>query len=287
MGTERRVLAEGLEFPEGPIYMGEGSVIFTEINGQCLKRFGAGTVTLVARTGGGANGAALGADGFVYVANNGGLSVGGAGYWNAPDPIAGRIQRVSPSGEVTDFATDLPGSPPNRPNDLCFGPDGKLYFTDPHNWEDFSNLGPGRICRADASGGVELLHEGLRFPNGIAFGPDGRTLFVAETVTQKIQAFPLSDGGLGPPREFAALPEGFPDGMCFSAEGDLYVAAARADGVLVFNPEGGFKEKIPTEASPTNCCIGDGTLYVTLSGSGELLAFDLDVEALPLFDKWT
>jgi sugar lactone lactonase YvrE len=31
------------------------------------------------------------------------------------------------SSEVCDIAAALPGAPPNRPNDLCLGPDGLLY----------------------------------------------------------------------------------------------------------------------------------------------------------------
>ncbi|MCA1830361.1 MAG: hypothetical protein LC663_02435 [Actinobacteria bacterium] len=34
---------------------------------------------------------------------------------------------------------------------------------------------------------------------------------------------------------------------------------------------------------PTNCCLGDGVLYVTLSGSGELVACDVELEPLPLY----
>ena len=66
----------------------------------------------------------------------------------------------------------------------CFGPDGLLYFTDPHNWEDdlATKLRTGRVCRTTLDGAVELLCEVPRFPNGIAFGPDDR-LYVAQSIT--------------------------------------------------------------------------------------------------------
>ncbi|MGH9195638.1 MAG: SMP-30/gluconolactonase/LRE family protein, partial [Acidimicrobiia bacterium] len=276
-----------LKFPEGPVYLGGGELVVTEIQGQCVTKFADGKSQIVAKTGGGANGATLGRDGAIYVTNNGGLSLGETGYWHAPDPITGRIQRVTLDGEVTDFVSEFPGAEPHRPNDLCFGPDGLLYFTDPHNWEDFQNLGPGRVDRVTAEGKVEQLAEVGMFPNGIAFGPEinGQIhLYVTQTITRKILEFPWSEAGLGEPREFAELPENhFPDGVCFSVDGDLYVSGARGAAVCVFDREGKLKERLDTKHSPSNCCFGDGTLYVTLAGSGELIGFDLGVEGLSLY----
>lgn len=291
MTREPRLLATGLRFPEGPVYLGNGELVFTEIRGQCVTRFRDGRsgviahTEVLAHTGGGANGATLGGDGSLYVANNGGINLGPGGYWHAPEPIPGRVQRVSMDGEVSDFAAEFPAPAPHRPNDLCFGPDGRLYVTDPHNWEDLANLGPGRLYAIDAEGRVELLAEVPMFPNGIAFGPDPRFLYLAQSITQKILEFPWRPEGLGEPREFCTLPKGFPDGFCFAADGDLYVCGSMGHLICVFDREGALKEtlEMPDGSEPTNCCLGDGALYVTLSGSGELVALDLGVEALPLF----
>jgi gluconolactonase len=288
MGTwpEPRVLATGLGFPEGPTYLGDGSVAFTEIRGQCVSRYANGSTTLVAKTGGGANGATLDGDDAIWVANNGGLSLGQGGYWKLDPLLEGRIQKVTLDGACVDVVPDLPGEPPHRPNDLCFGPDGKLYFTDPRNWEDLANLQVGRVCRLDpATGDVEILAEVPLFPNGIAFGPDPSRLYVAQTMGMKIIAFDWSPEGLGEPREWAALPTGFPDGFCFSAGGDCYACGATGDVIQIFDADGALKQTVefPKGTDPTNACLGDGTLYVTGSTSGELLAFDLGVEPLPLF----
>ena len=284
---EPRVLASGLGFPEGPTYLGNGSLVFTEIRGQCVTRYADGATSTVAKTGGGANGSTLDAEGSIWVANNGGLSLGHGGYWKNPTGLEeGRIQKVTLDGSCENVAADLPGERPHRPNDLCFGPDGKLYFTDPRNWEDFQNLKPGRIWRLDpATGVVEVLAEMPLFPNGIAFGPDPSKLYVAQCIGMKLLEFPWSPEGLGEPREWAALPAGFPDGFCFAANGDCYACGASGDVIQVFDAEGTLKETIefPQATDPTNACIGDGTLYVTASTSGELLAFDIGVDPLPLF----
>jgi gluconolactonase len=280
------VLAGGLEFPEGPIALGDGEVVFTQIRGQRLSRYRNGNVETIAITGGGANGATLGPGGDFFVANNGGLSSGPHGRWMAEEQLPGRIQRVTPAGVRSDVAVDLPGAPPHRPNDLCFGPDGLLYFTDPHNWEDIAKLRPGRVNRTDLSGRVEQLAEVKRFPNGIGFGPDNR-LYVAESVTKHVWVYPWSPDGLGAPEPFCVLPAGYPDGFCFTANGDLIVCGSLGDLICIFGPDGELKERIdaPAGTEPTNCCIGDGRLYVTLSGVGQLVAFDYREAALPLYPE--
>jgi gluconolactonase len=87
------------------------------------------------------------------------------------------------------------------------------------------------------------------------------------------------------PAEHATLPVGYPDGFCFDTEGRLYVAASLGDAVVVFEPNGQVREVIEMGAGtePTNCCLGDGKLYVTLSGTGQLVALDMPAEALPLY----
>ena len=276
------VLATDLEFPEGPVWLGPRRVAFTQIRGQCVSLWDDGAVSLIARTGGGANGATLGPDGALYVANNGGLSLGHEGRWLAPDGIPGRLQRVSLDGEVRDVATALPGTPPNRPNDLCFGPDGLLYYTDPHNWEDLANLGVGRVARSSLDGRVELLADVPFFPNGIAFGPDDR-LYVAQSLAQTILVMDPTPGAT--PVEWAKLPAGYPDGFCFDRTGRLYCAGSLGDVLVVFEPDGRVDRviEIGGGTEPTNCCLGDGVLYLTLSGAGQLVSLPIDAEPLPLY----
>lgn len=286
MEWKPEVLATGLEFPEGPIAMGDGEVVFTQIRGQRLSRYKGGKVETIAVTGGGANGATLGPDGAFYVANNGGLTSGPEGQWHADPLINGSIQRVTPSGELSELAIDLPGEKPQRPNDLCFGPDGKLYFTDPHNWEDLAHLKPGRVDRTDMDGNVEQLAELKAFPNGIGFGPDDR-LYVAESGTQHIWVYDWSESGLGEPEAFCVIPKGYPDGFCFDADGNLIICGSMGDQITFYDRSGKLIDQIetPEHSEPTNCCIGDGKLYVTCSGSGELVALDYSVAALPLYPQ--
>ena len=284
MTPEPRIVAKDLSFPEGPVYMGNGEVVVTEMRGRCLTRCSMSGATTVGRTGDGPNGAAVDADGTLWVALNGGLSLGPGGYWFSETFGNGGLHRVSADGS-SERLPDLPGDEPQRPNDLCFGPDGKLYVTDPRNWEDFANLLPGRIWRLDvATGATDVIAEVPMFCNGIGFGLDGR-LYVAQTSIMKVISFDWTPAGLGEREEFVTLERGFPDGFCFAANGDVYVCGAMAHVVQVYDAEGTHKQTIefPDDSEPTNACIGDGCLYVTCSGTGELVAFDLGIEPLPLY----
>src|SRR4051812_50035043 len=72
-----RVIATGLEFPEGPVVMPDGSVVLVEIRGRRLTRvWPDGRKEVVAKIPGGPNGAAMGPDGKCYICNNGGFCWG-------------------------------------------------------------------------------------------------------------------------------------------------------------------------------------------------------------------
>jgi len=102
-----RVLATGLEFPEGPVVMPDGSVVLVEIRGRRLTRvYPDGRKDVVAEIPGGPNGAALGPDGKMYICNNGGFSWIPTGKMIMPGPqpedyLGGSIQRVDlQSGKI-------------------------------------------------------------------------------------------------------------------------------------------------------------------------------------------
>src|SRR5262245_28591061 len=175
---EFRVITTGLKFPEGPVAMPDGSVVLTEIGAGTITRvFPDGRKQVVANTGGGPNGAALGPDGKLYVCNNGGLKwhVENGTYRStgqADDYKTGSLQRVDlATGKVETLYAECNGNRLCGPNDLVFDRQGGLWFTD-YGKTRARDMDRGGIyyCKIDGSQIIEAMHPVLG-PNGIGLSP--------------------------------------------------------------------------------------------------------------------
>ena len=248
------LLASGLGFPEGPTILG-GRIVLCDGNTGELLAYENGTVSAYAHTGGSPWGTVLGSDEAIYVTQGG--NVPGSGDVSA---VSG-IQRVNPDGTVELLFSDVAGYPLYGPNDLAFGPDGRLYFTESGSEQDFrfDVRSPGRLFAVDGSGGGEMLLElpGV-YPNGIAFDADER-LYWTESMAHRVRR--LEDGK---PVTFCQLSDDHvPDGMAFAADGRLFVATTVSQGVTVISPDGQVLAEINLGEHATNCAFEGPALYVT------------------------
>src|SRR2546422_8026528 len=130
-------IASGLRFPERPVAMPDGSVVLVELERRTLSRCTPdGKIHVVARLGGGPNGAGMGPGGKIYVTNNGGLKfVERPGklfpVLQADDYTGGSIQVGDPETGTFDTLYDrCDGRRLNGPNDLVFDGAGGVLFTD-------------------------------------------------------------------------------------------------------------------------------------------------------------
>ena len=135
--TEVTVVATGLRFPEGPIALSDGSVLVVEIaRGTVSRVLPDGVVGVVAETGGGPNGMALGPDGRCYVCNNGGFEWHERGGrpvpgLEGPEYRGGWIEAVDlDTGEVEVLYRESDRGPLRGPNDIVFDAHGGFWFTD-------------------------------------------------------------------------------------------------------------------------------------------------------------
>lgn len=293
------IFADGLEHPEGPVLLDDGSWLVVEtLPRGCITQLdhdGKSRRT-VAHTGQ-PNGLAVEASGAIWVA----------------EVKSPSLLRVTAGGAVEVFVSECDGEALLWPNDLCFGPDGALYLTD--SGVPFSLLAPdgvvraeelaarraliadrvdGRVYRVDTRRRhVSCLDSGLRFPNGIAFGPEG-DLYVNETLSGDVLRYRLGDGGDVSERSLFAnvlaseASDGWvgPDGMAFDCEGRLYVAVLSQGDVTVLDRDGSVARRVKTQGTlPTNVAFGppgQGRLFVTEIALGQIEILDVGVDGLAL-----
>jgi gluconolactonase len=255
MPMQYRLLASGLGFPEGPAIMGDGRIVLCDGNTGELLSYDEPNVSRYAFTGGSPWGTVLGSDGAVYVTQGG--NVPGSGDTSA---VSG-IQRAWPDGTVELLFSQVAGHTLYGPNDLAFGPDGRLYFTESGSEQDFrfDVRSPGALYVVDSSGHGEMLLERPDvYPNGIAF--DARQqLYWTESAAHRVCR--LQDGQ---PVTFCQLSDNHvPDGMAFAADGRLFVCTTVSGGVTIVSPDGEVLEEIHLGEHATNCIFDGSALYVT------------------------
>jgi gluconolactonase len=305
MVPELREIASGLRFPEGPIAMADGSVILVEIERGTLTRIGPdGSVSYVARPGGGPNGAAIGPDGRCYICNNGGFKWTPEGDESGLRPIGqaedysgGRIEAIDlTTGAVEVLYRETDKGPLKGPNDLVMDGEGGFYFTDLGKVRAREqDRGAVYYARADGSQIREVVFP-LFTPNGVGLSPDGQILYVAETETARLWAFDLKGPGEIEKQPFPS-PHGGRlvvglggynrfDSLAVDADGNICVATLVNGGITIVSPDGASVRHIPMpERWATNICFGGPdlrTAYITLSSTGRLVSMPWERPGLRL-----
>ena len=173
---------------------------------------------------------------------------------------------------LQDPENDRPG---NRFNDGKCDPWGRFWAGSMAY--DFAP-GAGCLWRLNADFSCVLQRQGLTISNGLAWRQDRTMLYLIDSPTRQVLAFPLTSTGelAGEPTPCITIPEhwdSIPDGMCIDAEGMLWIALFGGGAVTRWDPTSGqLLERLELPCRQvTSCCFGGpqlDQLFVTTARRG-------------------
>jgi len=269
-GTAIEKVAGGFKFTEGPLWRPDGTLWFSDVQGNVVRSVTpTGQVKVLIENAGGVSKAPPDA----FIGSNAMAQAPDGSVWMAQHG-ARQIVRIGADHALTPVVSRFEGKRFNSPNDLVFAKDGALYFTDPpyglakQDEDPAKELAFNGVYRF-ANGRLQAVVRDLNRPNGLAFSPDGKFLYVnnSDPARNLVMRYDVvSDGTLVNGRVFADLTskvDGLADGMKVDANGNIYTAGP--GGIWVLSPGGKHLGTIAPPETPANCAWGeDGkTLYIT------------------------
>jgi sugar lactone lactonase YvrE len=248
-------LAEGFHLLEGPVWDERRGLLFADADGGGVYCLRDGHVTTIVPHRRGIGGMALHAEGGLIVGGRNLAYKGAAGEETlvlVDNDVATSAQVgfsdivSSPKGQV--YAGTL-GSRPDANGHVARG--GGLYLID-----------------LDGSCRAVIAAPQVRHTNGLGFSPDGTHLYYADSGYKTVFRYRVEvDGGLTDKNAFAVFEQGIPDGLAVASDGSVWVAGCFAGSVLVYEPTGALRRKIPIPINiVTNVCFGGAALcdvYIT------------------------
>jgi sugar lactone lactonase YvrE len=252
-------LAGGFQFTEGPVWIPDGYLLFSDIPANIIYKWTPGSegAEVWREPSGHSNGLTLDKMGRLIACEH-----------------DRRVSRTESDGTVVTLAEQYEGKRLNSPNDIVVKSDGSIYFTDPpyglSNQQEGKELDFNGVYRLAPDGTLALLDDSFERPNGLAFSPDESVLYVDDTHKGHIRAFDVQpDGTLVNGRVFAAFgkdpgKDGAPDGMKVDVRGNVFCTGP--GGVWVYNPASELLGVIQPPEVPANLAWGDDdlkTLYLT------------------------
>ena len=164
-------------------------------------------------------GTVVDADGKLYAAHAGGDDV----------------LKITPTGEVSLYATGPGGSKFLCANYPAFDRRGQMYLSESGDWSGALN---GHLYKIPPGGGEAQLWfpEPVDTPNAIALDAEEKYLYFVETFGNAIARIAInSDGSAGQFERVLHMPRHIPDGIAFDESGRLWIACHRPDRICVFD----------------------------------------------------
>jgi gluconolactonase len=269
--AEVEQIATGFTFTEGPIWMTDGSLHFSDMPGDKRRRWhpqeGVSVLLDPSRK---CNGMTRDDEGNLIVCEH----------------VTSSVVRESSGGRRETLAYHWQGKYLNSPNDVIVASDGSILFTDPtygrmpgfgiERAQELDFQGVYRIPPGGGQDDLQLLVDDFKQPNGLCFSPDESLLYVNDTERAHIRVFDVgADHKLSNGRVFAEsigdgdlAKGGLVDGMKLDERGNVYVTGP--DGVWIFSTDGEHLGVIEVPESVGNINWGDDdwqSLFIPASTS--------------------
>jgi gluconolactonase len=266
-------VADGFLFTEGPVWIPDGYLLFSDPNANTIYRWSEDDGLSVFRAKSGYTGSNIGE--YKQPGSNG-LALDPDGRLTISEHGNRRVSRLEPNGALTVLADRFGGKRLNSPNDLVYASDGSLYFTDPpfglpKVFDDARKELPYSGVYCWTSGRLQLISDELTGPNGIALSPDEKHLYVGnwdekKKVVMRYEIRPDGTSGTGTvffdmtnaPGDDAI------DGVKVDRNGNVYVSGP--GGLWILSPDGRHLGTIDGPEHVHNFAWGDAdgkTLYLT------------------------
>lgn len=266
-------VASGFRFTEGPVWLPEGHLLFSDPNANTIYRWTRDGQVVVYRPKSGYTGVDIGE--YTQPGSNG-LTLDARGRLVIAEHGNRRITRLERNGLLTVLVDRYEGKRLNSPNDLVFKSDGALYFTDPPFGLPRFDSDPRKELPFNGvfrwkDGELTLLTDELAGPNGLAFSPDERFLYVGNWDPERkvvVRFEVLRDGTLGDGDLFLDLTDApgdeAIDGVKVDQGGNVYVSGP--GGLWIVSPVGETLGTVSPPELPANFAFGDAdgrTLFMT------------------------
>jgi gluconolactonase len=264
-------VATGFTFTEGPIWMADGSLHFSDMPGDIRRRWHPSDgVSVLLDPSRKCNGMTLDNDGHLLVCEH----------------VTSSLVRERSDGVRETLAFHWQGAYLNSPNDVIVASDGSILFTDPtygrmpgfgiERSQELDFQGVYRIPPGGGQDELQLLVDDFAQPNGLCFSPDESLLYINDTTRAHIRVFDVgADHQLSNGRVFAEsigdgdlAKGGLVDGMKLDELGNVYVTGP--DGVWIFGTDGTHLGVIEVPESVGNVNWGGDdwrTLFIPASTS--------------------
>ena len=189
---------------------------------------------------------------------------------------------LDPELRIEVIGSPHPGEPAVRLNDAKADARGRIWAGSMNN-EDHART-DGRLARLDTDDSIHVIERGLHICNGPAITPDGAWLFHTDSFTACTYRYRLgADGGLRDKQLWqrfdARHGHGSPDGMCFDAEGCLWIAFWGGGCLRRYSVEGELLRQIDLPARQITSMAFGGDDFETLIVTSASVGLDAAARA--------